>query len=319
VISSAPMADRDRASANDRRCRVALSLGALAAVAAAALPGREARADDSVPLIITAVTLVSATFGWDVAFTAYDASHAVDRVEPDFGWMVAQTAVVSPQTILGGVPMVLSQLDDHGQEALLYGIPFLPASIWANAMATFSVWSMANPSVEVDARFGVSWMIGANLTFSTGAVASAFSDCRCTKPWFAVPTVLAGTGETIGSIYQAVNDEPHRNAWIGMAAWSGVLTLHGAGSLISWYVQKGKETPDYPYPAPYVPPPKPRPTAPPPRPPKPPLQVPSEEPQPEGSLRPRLPHYRVQISGGGFAPITDGLITAPGLSLSGKF
>lgn len=304
-------------------------LGGAATLVALALPAHEARADDSVPLIITAVTLVSATFGWDVAFTAYDASHAVDNEEPDFGWMVAQTAVTSPQAVLGGVPMVLSQLEDEGQQAAYFGIPLMPASIWGNQMASFAVWSMASPSVDVDARYGVSWMIGANLTFSTGAIASAFSECRCTKPWFAIPALLTTAGETIGSIYQSVKDVPHRNAWIGMSAWSGVIMLHSAGSLISYYVQQAKEKPGYPYPAPYTPPPKPRPAPPQPRPP---LVVPTSGPgatvpadgdgyvdDPVTFERPRPAPYRIEISGGGPAPVSDGLTLAPGLSISGKF
>ncbi|MFO0614916.1 MAG: hypothetical protein U0414_20170 [Polyangiaceae bacterium] len=296
--------------------RVALLFGGMSAVAAIALPPREARADDSAALVITAVALVSATFGWDVAFTAYDASHAVDEQEPDFGWMVAETAVTSPQTILGSIPIVLSQLEEKDDIAVLYGIAALPLSVWANAMATFSVWSMSNPSVEVGPRFGVSWMVGANLTLSTGAIASAFSDCRCTKPWLSIPTVLTGAGETIGSIYQAVNDKPHRAAWIGLSAWSGVLTLHGAGSLISWYVQKARDNPGYPYPAPYEPPPRPRPPPPSPRPP---LKVPSEEPPPAGATGPRPAPYQIEISGGGFGPVTDGVLTGAGLNLSGTF
>ncbi len=212
--------------------------------------------------------------------------------------------------------MVLSQLEDEGQEGAYFGIPLLPASIWGNQMASFAVWSMATPSVDVGSRYAVSWMIGANLTFSTGAVASAFSECRCTKPWFAIPSLLTATGETIGSIYQAVNDVPHRNAWIGMSAWSGVLALHSAGSLISFYVQKAKDSPQYPYPAPYEPPPKPRPAVPNPRPP---LVVPAEEPPPAGMSEPRPKPYRIELSGGGFAPVSDGVVVAPGVSISGRF
>lgn len=301
---------------------------AAGALIAALAPARAAHADDAVPLIITGITLIGATFGWDVAFTAYDASHAVDGEEPDFAWMVAQTAVTSPQAVLGSVPMVLSQLEDRSDTAALFGVPFLPASVWANQMATFAVWSMASSSVDVGSRYGVSWMIAANLTFTTGAVASAFSDCHCTKPWFAVPTAAVAVGETIGSVYQAVNDVPHRAAWIGMSAWSGVLSLHAAGSLISYYVQTAKESVDYPYTPPYEPPPRPRP--PPPRP-RPPLEVPAPDPAtpPAGSSledldspapsAPRPARYKMQITGGGFAPITDGWTLAPGVSLSGRF
>lgn len=317
-----------------RLSRVALGVGAAATIAALTLPAREARADDgSIVLVVTGVTLIAATFGWNVAFTAYDASHAANGEEPDFGWMVAQTAVTSPQAALAGVPMVLSQLEGEGQSAAIFGLPLLPASVWGNQMATFAVWSMADQSVDVGSRYGVSWMIAANLTFSTGAIASAFSDCHCTKPWFAIPTLAVTTGETIGSIYQAVNDEDHRAAWIGMSAWSGVLSLHAIGSLIGYAVRSSEDTPQYPYPAPYTPPPRPRPEPPKPRPP---LQVPAEDPAapagmlrpPElveapveelGTLTPRAPRYRVEISGGGLTAISDGLVTSPGLSLSGRF
>ena len=44
-----------------------------------------------------------------------------------------------------------------------------------------------------------------------------------------------------------------------------------------------------------------------------------EEPPPAGRSEPRPKPYRIELSGGGFAPVSDGVVVAPGVSISGRF
>lgn len=296
------------------------------------LPAREARASDDVPVIIVAVTLVGAAFGADVAFTAYDIGKARKNVEPDVKWMTAQTIVTSPQAVLGHVPMVFASVDKNDGE--IAGL-FLPASIWGNELATYGAWSLASKEVKPGPRYSVSWLIGADLPLTTGAISSLFTDEHYAKPWLSISEIALCSPQVALGVYQGIHDPTNRAGWIGIAAWSGTLAVHGVVSLALSIAHKPTDEPPVEPPLP----PPPRPPQPPPYyyndpvrtlpndggppeiPPEPPAQrdprSPSDlkvpPPQPPGRHAPRL-HADIAPT-----PISDGIRVVPGITVFGTF
>ena len=274
-----------------------------------AAPAREAKADDlgAIALVTVAVAVV---FGWDVGFTAYNGGHVIGHVEPDAGWMIAETAVVAPQAALGNIPLVIGQLEDDKDEAAILGTVFLPLAIWANQMSTFSVWSLADKSVKVGPRYGVSWLIGSNLSLTTGMITSFFSKRHYARPWMSIPELVVGGGECAGATYAAVTDKANRGPWIALSVWSGTLALHGAVSLIATAAHQEESTPTYPTPfePPVLPPATRRtqqlevPTGP--------GTPPAPRPPPPTALTPPILVP---------TPISDGQQLVPGVSVVGRF
>jgi hypothetical protein len=272
-------------------------MGAACAALALAAPAREARASDDGAIIVTVVVIAVAVVGADISFTAYDVGRAVDRKEVETPWMVGQTIVVSPQAILGHVPMILAQTEKEEEAAKIYGTVFIPITAWANALSTFSIWSLGDKSIDVGPRFGVSWLIGTNLTLTSGLAASLWSERHYAKPWLSIPTIALAGAELAGTAFAATKDATHRGEWIGLAAWSGTMTTHGIISLIAWLAdphRTSKSEPDTThYPTPFEP------LDLPPRPPRhnQPLEVPTVAP----------------------TPISNGVSIVPGMSIFGRF
>lgn len=316
--------------------RRACSIGApLLALGALVLPAREARADDT-GVIVLAVALAGSAFGADVAFTAYDLGKAPNNKEPDLKWMTAQTIVTSPQAVLGHVPMVFGAVEKDSPEIAAL---FLPASIWANQMATFSSWSMASQRVLPGPRYGVSWLIGADLPLTTGAVASLFSDEHYGKAWLDVSEMILCTPQVVLGGYEIARDHENRGGWVALTAWSGTLLLHGTVSLVLAAThKKGGDDPNPPPPPPPLPPPPPRPppyyyndpvqivpdgaTPPPAQAPgaAPPngREAPPDAPPPSSPPGPRPTPPKLHAD---FAPtpISDGIRVVPGISVFGTF
>lgn len=294
---------------------VATLLGMLGALLS---PPREARADEDTIVIITAVTLVSAAFGADVAFTAYDINKMKDNKEPDFKWMTAQTIVTSPQAVLSHIPMVLGSVEKKDPELALL---FLPAAMWGNQMATFGAWSMGSQSVKSGPRYGVSWLIGTNLPLTTGAISSIANDLHVSRPWLAIPEMALTAPQVVAGVYQGVHDKNNRPGWIAIAAWSGALFVHGTVSLVVSLTHKESDDPppEPPLPPPPLPPPPPPPPPPPFRLDQPvqPVPPPGTEPEPPmGRLSPKAPRLHADI---GPAPVTDGFRVVPGVTVFGTF
>lgn len=311
---------------------------ALVAMGALLLPASEARASDDVPLIILGVTLIGGAFGADVAFTAYDLGKAPNNKEPDLKWMTAQTIVTAPQAILGHVPMVFGAVEKNDSEIAAL---FLPASIWGNQMATFGAWSIASQRVRPGPRYGVSWLIGADLPLSTAALASFFNENGYGRPWLSVSELIICTPQVVLGTYEAVHEPGSRAGWVSIAAWSGALAVHGTVSLILHVTHKPESEPVVPPPPP-LPPPPPQPppfyyndpvrvvppgNGAPPNPPSgnpsenaPPgpneLRVPSEGPTAPPSPRPFTPRLRADFAP---TPISDGIQVVPGVSVFGTF
>jgi hypothetical protein len=239
--------------------------GAACAALAIAAPAREARASDEGAVIVTVIVIAAAVVGTDIAFTAYDGGHVVDGKEVETSWMIGHAIVMPPQAILGYVPMILAQTEKDEKAAQIYGTVFIPITAWANSLTAFSLWSLGSQTIDVRTRFGVSWLIGTNLTLTSGLAGSLWSEHHYAKPWLSIPTIALAGAELAGTSFAATKDTTHRGEWIGLAAWSGTMTTHGLISLIAWLADPHKssssETTDPThYPTPFEPldlPPKP--------------------------------------------------------------
>jgi len=277
---------------------------------AALAPAREAKADDLGGIALLTVA-VAVAFGWDVGFTAYNGGHVIGHTEPDSGWMIAETAVTSPQAAVGNIPIVVGELVEDKSDGAIIGTVFLPLAVWANQMTTFSAWSLADKTAPVAPRYGVSWLIGANLSLTTGMVTSFFAKEHFSRPWLAIPETAVGGIECASTIYAAVRDKTFRGQWIALSAWSGTLAVHGIASLIASAASRPEATPDYPTPfePPVLPPPTRRTQ---------PLEVPTgpgtppvpRPPPPTATFTPPVLFP---------SPISDGEQVVPGVRLVGRF
>lgn len=208
----------------------------------------EARADDFSEVFL-AISGGALLFGADVAFTAVNVRAAVEQEELEEGWMIAQTIVTAPQAVIGDGLMVYgaSVRDDQEVVALL-----APVSLWLNTLATFSTWSLASRRTEVSDRFGVSWLLGANITLTAAAFGGTISNETGHIPSLGVsiPELLIAIPETIGCAYASSQDEQGRSGWIALTAWSGALVIHGTVSLILELGRDDVSPPEEYYPTP---------------------------------------------------------------------
>ncbi len=308
-----------------RALRFGLPLAALCGIL---LPAHEAHASVDVPVIIVAVTLVGAAFGADVAFTAYDVGKARKNIEPDTKWMTAQTIVTAPQAVLGHVPMVFASVERHDDEVA--GL-FLPLSIWGNELATYGAWSLASTEVKPGPRYSVSWLVGADLPLTTAAFSSFFSEEHYARPWLSISEIALCSPQVALGVYQGIHDPANRSGWIGIAAWSGTLAVHGAVSLVLSLTHKPVEEPVEPP----MPPPRPPPQPPPyyfndpvktlPSEGPPPLDAPpgpnQRDPSTPSDLRvpPPAGHAPKLHADIAPTPITDGFRVVPGITVFGTF
>ncbi len=275
----------------------------------AAVPAREAKAEDLVAEILLVTVGVGAIFGWDVGFTAYDGGHVIARTEPDSGWMIAETAVAAPQALVGHVPMIVAELDDEKEGNVIGGVFLIPA-IWLDQMTVFATWTLGDKSVDVRSRYGVSWLLGANDTLTTGMITSFFSKEHYARLWLSIPELAVGGAECAGTVVAAIHDPAHRGEWIGLAAWSGLLALHGGASLIAKAAARPAVGPDYP--TPFEPPPLPPAS----HSPHHDLEVPGAPPPPRPpppDTAKMLPPIVAPL------PITDGTNVVPGVAVLGVF
>lgn len=282
-------------------------------LSALAAPRAAFAGDEEEILAIVLGGSVAATAGASaIAFTAYSGGTAARLEEPDQSWMAAQAIAGGAEAlVLNGVLIaVIAEDDDEGVELLP-----LPFAIWTNSIATFGVWSVGAPgTVPTDARFGVSWFIGANTVFTTAAFAYAGNE-KLAPIWMALPQVAASAPQAVFATIRAAQGEQYsRPGWIALSAWSGLLTIHGTFSIIGAAAGWGDDDEPVYYPDIPPPPDPPRPPDPyyldpvrpldPPRPPPPPFPPGQEAPQP--MLIP--------------APVPDaGGLLAPGLAVVGVF
>lgn len=200
------------------------------------LPSRSARADDSAVLASTVYAVAVGTVGLGIvggnlAFTIHDAVTAGDSKPAATRWTLGETLFTSPQAIYCNGVLAWAHGSSTVDEAPRLNLMILPA-IWTTQMATHGIWSLALEQEKPAHLYGFSWAIGANLTFTSGALGAAFGK-RLGGTIFGL-SEMAGTAPTIvvGLLQLEKDALPERLSWTVLTAWSGALFLHGATSTV---------------------------------------------------------------------------------------
>jgi len=218
-----------------------------------------AHAGDEEDVILAAIggSVAAGAAGSAIAFTAYSGGTAARNEEPTQGWMTAQTIVGGGEAMLAnGFVVGLSADGDEGTELLA-----MPVSIWTTALGTYGAWGLGAPgSYAPDARFGVSWLVGANTTFTSAAFGYAIKG-KLAPLWTSIPEIAASGPQAVVAFLKSANDPHGRAGWIGLGVWSSLLVVHGTMSVIGsgagWFADE-EFYPPYPEP-PYPEPPPPDP------------------------------------------------------------
>jgi hypothetical protein len=309
------------------------SANVLAAMVALSSAPSIACADDDFELAFLSLSVGALLFGTDVMFTVVNVRSAVEKEELEEGWMVAQTIITSPQAVFGNGLLAFGAAQRKDQALVTLT---MPVSIWFNQLATFSSWSLGSRAVDVGDRLGVSWMIAANLTLTSTAVASTISPERghVTALEVAIPELVIAIPETVGSAYALSQDDRGRAGWIALTAWSGALVVHGTVAVILGALAPDEDeylVPD----TPPLQPPSPEP--------EPPVKVvpedyrqpvppeeqgprplddfidPKQKPSPRSNLAPRRSPSRLMPRVTPTALTEDGKTFVPGMMVSGRF
>jgi hypothetical protein len=278
---------------------LALAAPALLAGLFATSPAR-AGDEEELTLFVLGGSVAATAGGAAIAFTAYSGRTAANDEQPSESWMTAQTIVGGGEALLlNGLVAGLSADGDEGTELVA-----LPFAIWTTALGTYGAWGLGAPdSFKPAERFGVSWLVGADLAFTSSAVGYAL-DGRLAPLWMSIPEVGASAPQAIAAFIKSAGDERGRAGWVALGVWSSLLTAHGVVSMIGSGAGWGDDETYYPpYPEPpYPEPPQPDPyyldpvhpepvPLPPPPPPKqelpPPLVIPTPIPD-SGGLAPGL-------------------------------
>jgi len=177
-------------------------------------------------------------FGSDITATAAASINASKRQPPDSSFLWTELVLATPQAIGFGLAPFL--YDTEKWTPLEREVLFLPLQTLTGALSVHASWSLAagnsgmisSTDISPAARFGVSFLIGANYAFSVNALGSATVWSKWAELDRAVIELLYAGGETAFSIERAVVDKAHRAEWGTLAGWSGVLVFHGVGSMI---------------------------------------------------------------------------------------
>lgn len=206
--------------------------GALPAVLAIASPGRAEAGDGFDEDTIAGIAGVS-TVTADLMFLLYDVGMLVAKTHPSVGWSIAQTVITGPQAIGFAALAVVGEMDDK-EEALVGG--FLGAMV-TGAMTTHGIWSLSSDRVSGPELFTISPVIAGSAVLTTAALAKATAG-RLGSPTLAILELSLAGPSGAYFVYRSAADEANRSSFLGLSAWSGVILLHGAASLLAWRVDE---------------------------------------------------------------------------------
>jgi hypothetical protein len=176
--------------------------------------------------------LTAASLIVDVTFTIHDATLQWQNKRQSTGWAIAETALTLPQVGLFNAGLTWAHSKgDNDDISTMDALAVIP-SVWTSQLATHGIWSLASDKVRLGDLYGVSWAIGANLTFTVGAVSGLFGK-RLGGPIFGIMEMVGTTPSIAVGLYRSLGkvdaDQP---AWIALTAWSGVLWVHGLASTV---------------------------------------------------------------------------------------
>ncbi|HVK63575.1 MAG TPA: hypothetical protein VM694_03830 [Polyangium sp.] len=223
------------------RARIALSAAALTLTMA-----QEARADSYSDLskgLATIFYTSTAILVTGTVFTIHDAAIVSQGEPPGLGWSIAESALMTPSALLLNGLLARAHVD--GIDSNLLAAVFLVPAAWTGAMSAHGIWSLAAPNTDRGTVYGVSWALGANLAFTTGAVSALVDEKRTPSMAFGIlemlgttPTILVGAAQLLDP---AGRD---RAAWTALTAWSGALFVHGGITLTTAIVRAREDDTD---------------------------------------------------------------------------
>ncbi|MDI1445594.1 hypothetical protein [Polyangium sp. 6x1] len=222
------------------------ALVALPAAALALAVTTEARAgnSDDVGAAIGGILITGGTIlVTSTVFTIHDVGTVAQREPPAVGWSIAESVLVTPSALLLNTLLAIEHGGEGTASNFLSALLVVPAA-WTGAMSVHGIWSLAAPNTDRGTVYGVSWALGANLAFTTGAVSALFDDDRTPPVAFGIlemlgtaPTILVGASQLLG------NDDRYRAPWAALTAWSGALFVHGGITLATAIARERREEP----------------------------------------------------------------------------
>jgi len=153
----------------------------------------------------------------------------IAKTHPSVGWSIAQTAITAPQSLGFAAMAVVGEMDD--KEDVL--IPGFLGGMFMGAMTTHGIWSLSSDQVPSSELFVLSPVIAANTIVTMAALAKATGG-ELGSPTLAILELSLAAPSGAFLVYKSAQDREHRSEWIGLSAWSGVILLHGAASLLWW-------------------------------------------------------------------------------------
>jgi hypothetical protein len=241
----------------------------------------------------------------DFVFTGYALGAAAKGEEADRGWLIAETCFTAPQTavLLGAFPFIITEEREPAASAMF--VPTMMISTMTAHGATGLLFS-EEPAEHV----GISVMIATNTTLSNAVLTRTFQG-ELSSVSMAAIQVSATVPQLIVGTINAATVEEDRARWAGLTAWAGGLFLHGLASLL--FTDDG-ESDSMRAPPMLEEPPQPEE-------PLPPISAArgssqSSSARPHSRANRALSTPRVRLAP---TTVSDGVILAPGLGLSGVF
>jgi hypothetical protein len=135
-----------------------------------------------------------------------------------------------PVALLSNVGLVWAQGSGEILETPGLNVLLVPA-IWSNHLMTHGIWALASDKVHPRDLYGVSWAIGANFAFTSGAVGAAI-DKRLGGSTYGIIEMVAMTPTILVGLSKLSARDDEQGAWGALTGWSGVLFLHGLASTV---------------------------------------------------------------------------------------
>lgn len=176
--------------------------------------------------------LTAASLIVDVTFTIQNATLQWQDKRQSTGWAIAQTVLTVPQVGVLNYGIAWAHHKGDEEDRIAMDALAVVPSVWTSQLATYGIWSLASDKVRLGDLYGVSWAIGANLTFTVGAM-SGFFGKRLGGPVFGIMEMVGTTPSIAVGLYRSLGKvDADQSAWIALTAWSGALWVHGLASAV---------------------------------------------------------------------------------------
>lgn len=209
-------------------------LAGAAVAAVVGLGAPEARAGDfadlGTGLIVVGGVLVA--FGTaDAVFVANDLVDLANGYAPDKGWALAEAIVSGPQTVGFNIALFAfgHDEDDDSAGAIFVGVPF---TAMATSLSIHGIWVSTGDQVPNSTLVGASVFSGTAMAWTSAALGRATRGGLFPRWIGAAEVALSSPGLAVG-IYESLPGRLHQGIWAPVAAWNGLLWLHGVASMIA--------------------------------------------------------------------------------------